>query len=144
MKEIIRLLCKIMQQHTLQTILWTHQVKTGEWDINWGVWFLWLPILNSSNLWSTLTDKMCVKNPNSLELQENNRHEICTIPIQQIQHVSRNIFSQCEAFLEAECHHFKTEKYLKLNYSWKGRHKLLATAMGLCKKSVMSTAETKE
>jgi hypothetical protein len=35
-------------------------------------------------------------------------HEISTTAVQQLQRVSRNIFSLCEAFLEAEGHHFET------------------------------------
>jgi hypothetical protein len=50
-----------------------------------------------------------VNNPHSLEeLQENIRHEISAIPVQQLRRVSRNIFSRCEAFLEAEGRHFET------------------------------------
>jgi hypothetical protein len=44
-----------------------------------------------------------VNNPHALEeLQENTGYETSTIPTQQLQHVSGNIFSQCGEHLEAE------------------------------------------
>jgi hypothetical protein len=56
---------------------------------------------------------MYVNNPHSLEqLKENIRHEISAIPVQQLQRVSTNIFSRCEARLEAESIHFETHKIM--------------------------------
>jgi hypothetical protein len=67
-----------------------------------------------------LKEKVKMKNSHSLEeLQANIRHEISAIPIQQLRHVSRNIFSLCEVRLEAEGHHFETLLLAKLNYSGK-------------------------
>jgi hypothetical protein len=47
--------------------------------------------------------KVYVKNSHSLEdLEGNNKHVMSTIPVQQLRCVSRNMFSKCEACLEAE------------------------------------------
>jgi hypothetical protein len=83
----------------------------GERVISRGLWPPRSPDLNPCDfyLWGTLKEKVYVNNPHSLEeLQENIRHEISTIPVQQIGRVSRNIFSRCEACLEAEGRHFET------------------------------------
>jgi hypothetical protein len=60
------------------------------------------------NVWGTLTEKVYVNNPYSLEeVHENIRHEISVSPAQQLRRVFRHMFSQCEAFLEAVDRHFE-------------------------------------
>jgi hypothetical protein len=83
----------------------------GERVISRGLWPPRSPDLNSCDfyLWGTLKENVYVNNPHSSEeLQVNIRHEISAIPVQQLRRVSRNIFPQCEACLEAEGRHFET------------------------------------
>jgi hypothetical protein len=83
----------------------------GEQIIGCGLWPPRLPDLNTCNfyLWGSLKGKVYVNNPHFLEkLQSNIRNEIFYIPVQHLRHVSRNIFSLCEACFEAEGHHFET------------------------------------
>jgi hypothetical protein len=59
-------------------------------------------------LWGTLNDKVHANNPHPLrEMKENILQEISVIP-RQICRVSRNIFSRCEAYTEAEVRNFET------------------------------------
>jgi hypothetical protein len=54
-----------------------------------------------------LKEKVCMNNPQSLEeLQANIRHDIPAIPIEELQHVSKNSLS-CEACLNTEGRHFE-------------------------------------
>jgi hypothetical protein len=56
-----------------------------------------------------LKGKEYMNNLDSLEeIKENIKHEISRVSIQQLQRMSRNIFSWCEACREAEGNHLRT------------------------------------
>jgi hypothetical protein len=98
-----------------------------------------LRIVSSVITWSlchlsraTLKGTVCVNNPYSTRTQENIRHEISAIPIQQLLRVSVNVFSRCyETCLETEGRHVDTHQYDKLNWSGEANHdKSALPAMG--------------
>jgi hypothetical protein len=59
-------------------------------------------------LWGKLKDKVYVNNPHTLdELKDNIRVEISDITREELRRVAGNIFSRCEACLQAEGRHFE-------------------------------------
>jgi hypothetical protein len=56
-----------------------------------------------------LKGKEYMNNLHSLEeIKENIKHEISHVSVQQLQRMSRNMFSWCEAYREAESNHLRT------------------------------------
>jgi hypothetical protein len=99
------ILCIIMQWHVLWTVVWMHQMKSsvnrsyikgcGLCAVSILVTFICGAHRKEKCTWTLQ------------EIQENIRHEIPAVPMQQLQYVSRSTSSWCEACLEAEGCHFK-------------------------------------
>jgi hypothetical protein len=133
------ILCKIIQWHTLQINSVVPLNVLSKPEASTRLWPPWSPNSNLCGfyLWVTLRE-MYANNPKYLE--ENIRHEISTISIQQLWY-AQNMFSRCQACLEAEGPHFETllqNKVLQPNVD----RELMDTTAGLCKKGTISTAET--
>jgi hypothetical protein len=82
--------------HTASSSLDASHEVFGKWFTNQGLWPPWSPDLNACDfcLWDMLNNPYSLEEP-----QDYIRHEIFTVPIQQIHHVPTNIFSWHEAYL---------------------------------------------
>jgi hypothetical protein len=83
----------------------------SEQALSRGLWPPRSPDLNPCDFYfrGALKEDVYVHSPHSFgEFQENIMHEISTIPVQQLQRVSKNIFSRFETCLEAEGRQFET------------------------------------
>jgi hypothetical protein len=117
MKNRMGILCELMQRRALRTILWmryTHTIDEvfGERVISLGLWPPRSPDLNHGDMhgacWNSVWEQS--------SLQEGVRHKISAIPVLQLRHVSGNILSSFEAYLEAEGLNFET--LLQNKASW--------------------------
>lgn len=82
----------------------------GERVISRRLWPARSPDLNPCDfyLWGMLKDRVYVNNPRTLDaLKENIRGEINAITREELQRVSNNFFSRCQACIRAEGQHFE-------------------------------------